>query len=73
MNIQEPNGGWNEWSRHVLLELERLDGSIQKLVKSTNEIGVDIATLKVKAGAWGALAGIIVVMASILVQLLVKE
>ena len=65
--------GWNEWSRHVLSELERSDGNIQKLMEISNGIRVDIATLKVKASAWGAVAGIIVVLTSILIQFFLKK
>ena len=59
---------WNEWSRHVLAELERADQGIQRLVTVSNEIKIDIATLKVKASVWGAVSGIIVVLTSILIQ-----
>ena len=72
MNSQEPNG-WNEWSRHVLKELERSDAGIQRLVAISNEIKVDIAMLKVKSSIWGAVAGLIVVLTSILIQFLLKR
>ena len=28
---EKATNGWNEWSRHVLLELERLDDSVKEL------------------------------------------
>ena len=50
---------WGEWSKHVLKELERLDADIQELQGGINLLRVDIATLKVKAGLFGGLAGAI--------------
>ena len=69
----KPMDGWNEWSRHVLSELERLDGGIQKLVEISNSIRVDIATLKVKASIWGAISGIVIVLTSVLLQFFLKK
>ena len=54
--------GWNEWSRHVLAELERLNGCYEGLRVSVEKIHVEIAMLKVKSGAWGALGGAIPVI-----------
>lgn len=31
-------GGWQEWSKHVLLELERLNGQSDTILKAVNEI-----------------------------------
>ena len=67
------DSSWNEWSRHVLAELQRADLGIQRLVTMSNEIKVDIAMLKVKASIWGAVAGLIVVLSSVLIQLLVRQ
>lgn len=69
--------GWNEWSRHVLAELQRLHGTIENLedkieilkddfTKNFNDelrkIQVDIAMLQVKSGIWGLLGGLIPVL-----------
>ena len=66
--------GWNEWSRHVLAELERLDalhtnnvnalyGRIDEYQRrhsrDLTDIKVEIAALKVKAGVWGLIGGLI--------------
>jgi len=59
MNGNTKDNGWNEWSRHVLKELDRLNGCQGKIEKDIKKISVDIATLKVKAGVWGAIAGLI--------------
>ena len=60
----------NGWNRYELLVLQRLDGLSTEIkeVKAelhnmqTEEIGklkIEIAMLKVKAGAWGAVSGAI--------------
>ena len=58
MHPSDPNS-WHEWSNHVLIELKRLDSSLQDVHSELHEISVEIAMLKVKAGLWGALAGLI--------------
>jgi hypothetical protein len=54
---------WNEWQNHVLIELTRLNDNVEHIKDKNDEdhkdIFASIATLKVKAGVWGALAGII--------------
>ena len=51
--------GWKEWSKYVLKELERLNTCYASIDKKQQQIGIDVAMLKVKAGAWGALGGAI--------------
>lgn len=56
-----PNeNGWHEWSRHVLSELERLNGNIEKLDVRLRTIEAELVALKVKSGIWGGMAGAIV-------------
>ena len=68
----KPNG-WNEWSRHVLKELERLNECYEDLAKEFHEYRIksaeNFATLKVKAGLWGALAGAVPVALGMLYAL----
>jgi len=54
----EPNG-WNEWGKHVLLELERNDTSHGRIEKALQTIHTEIAMLKVKSGIWGLIGGTI--------------
>jgi hypothetical protein len=63
--VPEANG-WNEWSRHVLAELERNNDELKELRSALEGIRVEIATLKVKAGVWGAAAGLIPTIAAAL-------
>ena len=64
--------GWNEWSRHVLAELERLNDCYNKLDTKMNRLFTEVAMLKVKSGVWGAIGGSMPVIAGVL-WLLVKN
>ena len=71
--------GWNEWSKHVLAELERLNEQYEKItneiqrvnsrnLKVVQDLRVELATLKVKASIWGATAGMVPVVVLILLK-----
>jgi len=62
------HNGWNEWSRHVLAELERLNDCYEKLDTKLTDIRSDVIILKTKAGLFGAGAGL---LAGLAVKLLV--
>lgn len=62
--VSGETNGWNEWSRHVLAELERNNEELKELRSALEGIRVEIATLKVKAGVWGAAAGLIPTIAA---------
>jgi len=68
-----PENGWNEWSRHVLSELERLSDNCDKINEKLMIISSEIASLKVKAGVWGALAGMIPVTLLLIVFVLKRK
>ena len=58
--INNPKGmsrTWNQWSQHVLKELERLNETLERLEALLNKTREDVAVLKVKAGVWGLLGG----------------
>jgi len=55
----EKKNGWNEYSRLVLSELERLDVGQVALNEKMNKVLTEIALLKVKSGVWGLLGGAI--------------
>ena len=57
--MSEPNG-WSEWSKYVLKELEDNDKDHKEILAGLKKIEIDLATLKAKAGVWGALAGFII-------------
>ena len=67
--VNEQPDGWNEWSRHVLAELKRLNDCMETvrddrlkdrrdLDEELRSIHVAIAQLQVKAGIWGGAAGL---------------
>ena len=56
IRVANPNG-WNDWSVHVLKELERNDRDHGKLFSKMEEIHDDLLMLKTKAAVWGSLAG----------------
>jgi hypothetical protein len=64
------SNGWNEWSRHVLAELERLNNCIICLEKDTRQMYEEIAMLKVKSGLWGLIGGLLPTVALLLHKLL---
>jgi len=61
---------WQIWSKHVLLELERLHLGQKELKEDVAALRTEVAMLKVKSGVWGAAAGLIPAIAAILVALL---
>ena len=58
--------GWSEHQRLVIDSLERHDRYFDKLFEKIDGMGKEIATLKVKAGIWGGLAGIVSAIASMI-------
>ena len=64
---QQPNG-WNEWSRHVLAELERHNSLLMGLDEKLNAIRIELTTLKIKAGLWGMLAGAVPAIAVVIYE-----
>jgi len=54
--MPEPNG-WNEWGKHVLAELERLNSQCKELLSLILDIKTEVIVLKTKAGFIGAIAG----------------
>jgi hypothetical protein len=64
------DNGWNEWSRHVLAELERLNACSRDMNEKLTKIQVDIGMLKVKAGMWGVIGGCIPVIVMLAISFL---
>jgi hypothetical protein len=64
------SNGWNEWSRHVLQELVRLNAEQQRLSDRMEKVLVEVSALEVKAGIWGALGGLLPAIGAILLMFL---
>lgn len=69
---EQPGGGWAEYQRLVLSELERLNDNMEERDKVTQKMQVDIAMLQVKAGVWGLIGGVIPVIVLIVVHLITR-
>tara|TARA_R110002126_G_scaffold84465_24_gene205300 strand:+ start:2350 stop:2589 length:240 start_codon:yes stop_codon:yes gene_type:complete len=71
--------GWDEYRRLILSELERLDvavrdsnksdtESLNKLLLDVIKLREEVVALKVKAGIWGILGGVITTIGAILLK-----
>ena len=69
MPNKETNG-WGEYQKLVLHELKDHSRELANIQQAIQTIHVDIASLKIKSGAWGALAGLIPVFLLMLFKLL---
>ena len=56
MNAQDD---WSQWKQHVLAELQRLNEASAQQNALLMQMHVELAGLKVRAGVWGAVAGLI--------------
>jgi len=64
---------WNEYSRHVLNELKRLNNNIEKLDRGQREIEKDIIKLQTKATVWGAIGGFLIALITNVLVYLIKK
>ena len=53
---------WAQYQKLVMEKLEKHDGKFNNIDSKLTQIQVDIATLKVKAGVWGGIAGLVPVV-----------
>jgi hypothetical protein len=58
------------WRSHVLYRLDEQREDHTEVRKALQDIQVQLAQLKVRAGVWGAVAGAIPVIAALLMRLL---
>ena len=68
--LRADSDGWDQWAKFVLKELERLNVHYEALRKEVGKIHTEIATLKVKAGLWGAMGAAIPVLLMLAIQLM---
>lgn len=69
-NLNTDSDGWDQWAKFVLKELERLNANYETLRKEISKIYPEIATLKTKAGLWGAIGAAIPVLLMLAIQLM---
>ena len=53
------NDGWSKYEKMVIDKLDDHDDKFSGIENKLTQIQVDIATLKVKAGVWGGIGGLI--------------
>ena len=51
--------GWSEWKQRVLYQLEAQGKEIHEMRTSVIELKLELAKLQLKAGVWGAVAGLV--------------
>ena len=54
--------GWSQYEKMVIEKLDSHDGKFSVIDTKVTQIQIDIATLKVKAGVWGGIAGLVPVV-----------
>ena len=59
------DNGWAQYQKLVMEKLEMHDDKFSNIDSKLTQIQIDIATLKVKAGVWGGVAGLIPVVIAI--------
>lgn len=69
--------GWDEWGRHVLSELKRINSSIEDLRVAHSKLELvtakEISALKVKAGAWGLLSGFLAAVGAMATEMIWRK
>jgi len=53
------NNGWSKYEKMVIDKLDDHDDKFNGIEEKLTQIQIDIATLKVKAGVWGGIGGMI--------------
>ena len=56
------DNGWSKYEKLVIDKLDDHDDKFSTIENKLTQIQVDIATLKVKAGVWGGIAGLVPVV-----------
>ena len=54
--------GWSKYEKLVMDKLDEHDDRVGNVEEMLTQVRVDIATLKVKAGLWGGIGGLIPVV-----------
>ena len=62
------DNGWSKYEKMVIDKLDDHDDKFSGIEDKLTQIQVDIATLKVKAGVWGGIGGLIPAIIAIVVS-----
>jgi hypothetical protein len=63
--LMTETNGWNQYQKLVMDKLTEHDEKFTSIEDKLVKLQVDLATLKVKAGVWGGVAGLIPVVIAI--------
>tara|TARA_Y100000034_G_scaffold41417_1_gene50962 strand:- start:41 stop:271 length:231 start_codon:yes stop_codon:yes gene_type:complete len=63
--LMAEDNGWSRYEKMVMEKLDNHDDKFNGIENKLTQIQVDIATLKVKAGVWGGIGGLIPVIIAI--------
>ncbi len=61
---------WEKWGMHIKLELERFEIAINNMATKIEDLHIDVSALKIKAGVWGLIGGLIPAVILVLIVLL---
>ena len=70
--VTTEKNGWDEWAKHVLSELERLNDCVVLIQESVNSLKVDIATQRVKVGLVATILGVVGGILPVVVLILIE-
>ena len=68
-----PGNGWNEWSKHVLLELQRLNDCYEKLDEKVDKINNRLTMAQIKIAGLGATISLIVTIVVLLIASFIRR
>lgn len=64
--------GWNEWSKYVLKELERLNDCYEKLDKRLDKLTENVTITRIRMAGIGATVSLIITTLGLLVYHMLK-
>ena len=70
--LQADADGWDKYGVFILKELERLNTNYETLRTEVSKIYPEIATLRTKAGLWGAIGAAVPVLLMLAIQLMLR-
>ena len=68
-----PGNGWNEWSKHVLLELERLNNCYEKLSTKLDKINSRLTMVQIKTAGLSGTVALVVTIVVIIVASFIRK
>lgn len=68
-----PPNGWNVWSKHVLLELKRLNDCYEKLDEKITKIDKRLIMAQVKIAGLGATVSLVVTVIVLIIANFIRK